>query len=119
MTDTKQTNKIEEIKEYDYHGIKVWVKINYILNDISIVENHNFSAFSPKKWCFAGRGVEYMKGWQNILDAMKYAISEAEKEYLQELARVSAFKEKDLLELSIVSLREEKAEAKNKAKKKK
>jgi len=118
MTNTKQTNKIEEIKEYDYHGIKVWVKINYVLNDISIVDNQSFSAFPPKKWCFAGRGVEFMKGWQNILDAMKYAISEAEKEYLQELARVSAFKEKDIEAFTINSIKAFK-EAEKKAKKKK
>lgn len=101
MKEVKVPNKLVEIKEYDYNGIKVLVKINYIHNKVSLVESQNFENFNSKKWLFAERGVEYMIGWVNILEAMKYAIKEAEKDYLAELARVSAFKEKDLVEFHI------------------
>lgn len=36
-------------------------------------------AISAKNWVFANRTVDFMQGWHMILDAIKYAITEATK----------------------------------------
>lgn len=64
-----------EIETYYHLGVGVTIKIDYILGRISMLNNEG----RPKEWVFAERQIEYMQGWQNILDAMKYAITEAEK----------------------------------------
>ena len=89
-------NKIKETVEFIHKDIKVYVKIDYINNKISLVEpkwNLLSWKFQRKQWLFNERWVEYMKGWLNILDAQKYAIEEAKKLYEAELARVSKFTE--------------------------
>ena len=63
------------VRQYEYAGIKVIVAINFERGTISLVDN-SFS-HNNKKWVFAERQLEYMQSWQNILDAMKYALSEA------------------------------------------
>lgn len=71
----KQSNKPTkhlELETYNHKGVGVTVEINYDAGTISLLEKGQ-----PKKWIFAGRQVEYMPGWLNILDAMKYAIEEA------------------------------------------
>lgn len=65
-----------EIKTYTHQGINVQVAIDYDKGTISLTENRT----NPKKWVFAERTIEYMAGWQNILDAMKSAITLAESE---------------------------------------
>lgn len=65
-----------EIKTYSYQGINVQVSIDFDKGTISLTENR----INPKKWVFAERQIEYMAGWQNILDAMKNAITLAEGE---------------------------------------
>lgn len=65
-----------EIKTYVYQGINVQVAIDYDKGTISLTEGR----VNPKKWVFAERTIEYMCGWQNILDAMKNAITLAESE---------------------------------------
>jgi hypothetical protein len=74
-----------EIKTYEYMGVNITVKIDYDAKDISLVEGGGGPECSAtywvaKKWIFAGRTLDYMVGWQNILDAMKYAIEEASGE---------------------------------------
>lgn len=64
-----------EVLSYEYKGITVRVRINYDNGKISLIDESG----SHKRWLFAERGLEYMKGWQNILDAMKYTIGEATK----------------------------------------
>lgn len=92
--------KISEIREYDYKGVKVCVHINYRNNIISLVElNLLGERYEDKKWVFARRGVEYMDSWLYILDAMKYAVTEAKKEYESELARVSAFRIEEIVKI--------------------
>ena len=71
---------IYEIKDYTFNGVTVRVEIDYTKRQISLVEGDNRHKFATKKWCFANRGLEYMDGWRNVLDAIKYAIAEAEKE---------------------------------------
>lgn len=77
-----------EIKSYSYLGVNVMVKIDYDGGFISLMENRD----AVKKWVFASRKVEYMQGWENILDAMKFAIKEAEAL----LSKHQAAKEKEL-----------------------
>ncbi len=81
------------IKSYEHKGIKIAVKINYDNGEVSLVENNVYDQriWNDKHYVFAGRGLEYMKGWQNILDAMKYAITEATKELEKSLAEKSKF----------------------------
>jgi len=95
-------NKIVDIVEIIHKKIKVLVKIDYIENEISLVEKHK-GIHIHKRWLFAGRGVECMNGWLNILEAQKVAIKEAKRMYEEELARVSAFKDKEVLEMHVAS----------------
>jgi len=70
-----EAKKHLEIKTYSLHGISVLVEIDYDNGTVSLLESRN----KPKQWVFNKREIEYMAGWVNILDAMKYAIEQAEK----------------------------------------
>jgi hypothetical protein len=72
---------IHEVLEFEHKGIKVCVKINHLKHNVALVDlkGDRYENVENKKWVFADRGLEYMKSWQYILDAMKYAISEATK----------------------------------------
>lgn len=83
-----------EIKTYQFNGIDILVKIDYDKQQISLIENDANSnlGFKVKHWVFASREIKYMKGWQNILDAMSSTITTASKEledYLKEKAEAS------------------------------
>lgn len=65
-------------RAYTHKGITIVVDIDLIQNQVTLMEKDH-EGFKPKKWLFAARGVEYMKGWLSILEAMKYAVMEAEK----------------------------------------
>lgn len=77
-----------EIKTIEHNGIKVSVKIDYDKQTISLVERKNGGAYQDKAWYFSGRGVEYMKGWSDILEAMNYA-AQYGKEQLKEHLELS------------------------------
>ncbi len=70
-------NKKISIKDYEHNNIKITVKIDYMQKTISIMEN---STKGVKKWIFAERGLSYMQGWINILNAIENAIDEARTE---------------------------------------
>jgi len=86
-----------EIKTYEYYDIRVMVRIDYEAKTISLIERMgavytpncngglNEKSFKPKPYVFVGRGLEYMNGWRNVLSAMEYAITEAEKELTEYL----------------------------------
>lgn len=59
--------------------VSVGVHINYATGIISLVDTNqtNPHAVQGKQWIFRNRGLEFMQGWQDILDAMKSAISDA------------------------------------------
>ena len=83
-----------DIKTYEYFDIKIMVEINYELKLISLVESgmnldesRNGPVMKPKSYVFVGRGLEYMNGWLNVLDAMKYAIEQAKEELETYLAQ--------------------------------
>jgi len=65
---------------YEYKGINVAVDIDLVKKQISLVEKLGNDDFRHKNWYFAERELKYMKGWLKVLDAMKYAITEASKE---------------------------------------
>lgn len=70
-----------EVKTYEYCGISVTVSIDYDRSVISLMErNTSPRGWDVKKWVFAERGLDFMNGWQTILDAMKYAVEESAKE---------------------------------------
>ncbi len=73
---------ITELREYDHLGVKVRVHIDYDRETISLVESvrNGQGVFDAKKWVFASRSVQYMAGWRNILAAMEFAFTEAEKD---------------------------------------
>lgn len=61
--------------------VSVAVHINYAEGHISLIDSNpaNPSAVQAKQWKFGKRELEYMRGWQDILSAMKDAIEVAEK----------------------------------------
>ena len=82
--------KFKETYLFQHKGIKIWVKIDYINNKISLVEPFSLKngTFKVKNWDFSGRGVEYMFGWIEILEAMQEAIKDAKYRYeMQEALR--------------------------------
>lgn len=85
----KQDIKHLEIKTIEHKGIKIRVKINYDSGEVSLLDQYN----EIKKWTFAKRGLEYMKGWLDILEAMTMAIKEGKKLLEADLAEKSKFSE--------------------------
>ena len=75
-----------------YKGITVWVEIDYIKKNISLVESDG----QAKKWLFAKRELKYMDGWQNILDAMVEAIDHAQ-------ARLEAYQDNKTKEFALLA----------------
>lgn len=71
----KNPKKHLEIETYTWMGVGVIVEIDYTGNKVSLLEQPQRNAH--KKWVFAGRSPEYAQGWQNIMDAMKFAAAKA------------------------------------------
>lgn len=81
--DIKLNVKVHAINCYRLNDVEVWVKIDYQRQVIDLIENQgalDLSGVKVKEWKFGCRTLEYMNGWQAILDAMKYAIDEASKD---------------------------------------
>lgn len=69
------------IREYEFYGVKVLVKIDRRTKTASLVEyKDGFDKYDGKQWLFKDRELEYMNGWLNILRAMTAAVEEAKKE---------------------------------------
>jgi len=86
-----KTTRYKETYAYTKNEITVYVRIDYVNNRISLMDKKGSCDFSPKKWLFQDRGVEYMQGWINILDVMQEAITDAKKRYELYLAENSRF----------------------------
>lgn len=95
-----KTTKLKEIICYEENNVRVLLEVDYAYNKISLIEHTGNGIFNKKNYLFAGRGVEYMNGWVNVLQVMQNAIKQAKKMYEQELAAESRFKEKK--EINIV-----------------
>lgn len=93
--------RIHEVIEFEHKGVKVLVKINHLKGEVSLVQNNgrNFNDVKDKNWIFVGRKLEYMAGWQEILDAMKYAIREATKILEEDKLEEEKFKEEMILKM--------------------
>lgn len=93
-----------EVKTLEHNGIKVNYKVDYITKKASLidfVDNEFATKFTNKSWVFVDRGLQYMDGWLNILEAMKMAViqckkalEEREKEEEREEAEMIIKKEK-------------------------
>lgn len=85
-----------EVRTVEHKGIKVTIKIDYDNGKASLVEfdrgGYKGGNWKDKSFVFAGRGLEYMNSWLDILDAMKHAVSECKKELEFSLAQSSKFK---------------------------
>lgn len=97
-----------EVKTISHKNIDVMVSINYDVGTISLV-NKGMN-FPPKSWVFAGRTVEYMPAWKNILKAMLFAVEVAEKDLQKDIEEKAKQKE----ELVEFVLKEELKERKSK-----
>lgn len=89
--------KISEVKEYIYKNITVTLSINYAKNEVSVLENNSDKA---RHFIFQNRGVEYMQGWINVLEAVNYAVKEAKKD-LEDYKTKETQKIEDLVNESI------------------
>ena len=96
-----KTHLLKQTYEFVHKDIHIWVKVDYLNNLISLVEPWRIEqgTFTKKDWIFAGRGVEYMQGWLNVLEAMGEAIKDAKKKYEANHAEESKFKEEKVVEL--------------------
>ncbi len=97
---TKQ-HKIKETYKFTHKDISIYVKIDYLNNRIDIVEPVNLlrGNFKKSEFVFIGRGVEYMQGWRDILEAISEATKDAQAKYEANLALESSFRDKDMLSL--------------------
>lgn len=88
-----KTQKIKETYCFIHKDIKIYVRIDYLNNKIDILEPVSLAdaKFKKKEWTFIGRGVEYMQGWRNILEAISEATKDAQKRYEADLAENSKF----------------------------
>lgn len=80
-----------EVKTIEHKGIKIKIKIDYDERTAALVEDD--IAFDPKRWVFAGRGLNYMDGWLNIIDAMRVAVQQCKKDLLEREAEDEQFKD--------------------------
>lgn len=79
-----------KIKRYEFSdGTVLHVRIDFENNQVALVNKHGMaegskfgksSNFEPTKFLFAGRELEYLNGWINIMGAMQYAIRDARDE---------------------------------------
>lgn len=67
--------------------IKMRYSIDYDKGDVSFVDYNN----GKKHFVFAERGLEYMQGWDDILDAMKLVVKEMKKALEHDLAEKTKF----------------------------
>lgn len=93
-------------RAYTHKGVTVAVDIDLANKQISLVEpvENTTNGYRVKKWDFSYRGLEYMNGWLTILDAMKFAITEASKELQAEKERGYKKMENILIAMAIDNL---------------
>jgi len=94
-------SKQKETFAYTHKDITVYVRIDYVNNIIDIVEQTGNGDFRKKDYTFIGRGVEYMNGWKDILEAISKTIDHAKKKYETNLAEVSRIKQDKMLDYII------------------
>lgn len=88
-----------EIRTIEHKGVKVTIRIDYDKGTASLMEYRNES-WKKKEWIFADRGLEYMTGWQNVIEAIQVAVAECKKELEKDFAEKSRFKEEFIEKLA-------------------
>lgn len=83
-----------EIRTIEHKGIKVSIKIDYDKGEASLVDP--LDNYKGKQWLFSQRGLEYMNGWLNIMEAMQVAVKECKKELEHSLAQSCALKDEQI-----------------------
>jgi hypothetical protein len=83
-----------EIRTIEHKGVKVTIRIDYDKGTASLMERSLRGDWVAKNWLFQDRGLEYMNGWQDILEAMKMAVAECKKELEKDLAEKTKFSKK-------------------------
>jgi hypothetical protein len=75
---------IKQTYQFIHNDISVYVRIDYRNDNISILEctDRNKSTFKKKDFTFINRGVKYMQGWRDILEAISEATKDAEAKSL-------------------------------------
>jgi len=71
---------LQEIFTVEHKGITVAVKVDYHHRTVSLVETAR--NYNVKSWVFGERGLDYLKGWQDIIEAMGVAVKKG-KELLE------------------------------------
>lgn len=97
--------QIKELYSHVTNDITVYVEIDYPNNKISLMEPVGNGTYKEKKWLFAGRGREYMRGWKNILKAMDKAIDDAENKLSLYIAERTKKKEEEIIELGMLDIK--------------
>lgn len=72
------------VRAFTHKNVTVIMEIDLIQKKASMVSyadeyGNRKKSYDIKKWIFAEREQKYMAGWLLILDAMKYAVTEADK----------------------------------------
>lgn len=72
------------VRAFTYKKVTVIMEIDLIKKTASMVSyldqyGNQKKTYEFKKWIFADREQKYMAGWLLILDAMKFAVTEADK----------------------------------------
>ena len=80
------------IKTVETKGVDVTIKVDFDEGTCSIVEK-GMKEWKAKEFLFAGRTLDYMNGWLNILEAMSNAVKEGKKLLEADLAEKSRIKE--------------------------
>lgn len=108
-----------KIKKYEFSdGTKLHVRIDFANNQIALcnkkgaVQPSQFGKedkWEATKFLFAGRELDYMNGWLNILAAMQYVIRDARDE-LAEWQKVQKDKETNKIIDIMLALQETKGD---------
>ena len=92
-----------ELKTYTFNGVEVLVKINYDKGLISLCEKVPHPTKCDETTFIDKRGLEYMSGWKEVLNAMIYAINTAENElkiYKAEVQKENEASMSEILDLA-------------------
>lgn len=81
-----------EIRTIEHKGVKVTIRIDYDKGNASLMEYID-NRWKPKRWLFTDRGLEYMNGWQDILEAMQESVKLCKIALEEDLAMKTAFRE--------------------------
>lgn len=79
-----ETQDLLIVRAFTFKKVTVIMEIDLIKKTASMVSyldqyGNQKKTYEFKKWTFADREQKYMAGWLLILDAMKFAVTEADK----------------------------------------